>query len=79
MNVTLTPELESYIADQIKSGRYTSPSEVIGDALRRKIGAEALDRRLAAAMAEVEQGLGREATASYFDERKRRLQQKFAP
>lgn len=34
MNVSLTPELENFIADKVKSGRYTSASEVVREALR---------------------------------------------
>ena len=34
MNVSLTPELEQLVAEKVKSGRYTSASEVIREALR---------------------------------------------
>ena len=34
MNVSLTPELENFVADKVKSGRYTSASEVVREALR---------------------------------------------
>lgn len=34
MNVSLTPELEKYIQDKVESGRYTSASEVVREALR---------------------------------------------
>ena len=34
MNVSLTPELEQYINEQVKSGKYASVSEIIGEALR---------------------------------------------
>lgn len=34
MNVSLTPELEQFVADKVKSGRYTSASEVVREALR---------------------------------------------
>ena len=34
MNVSLTPELEQLVADKVRSGRYTSASEVIREALR---------------------------------------------
>lgn len=36
MNVSLTPELESYVRDRVKSGQYSSSSEVIREALRVK-------------------------------------------
>lgn len=34
MNVSLTPELEKFVADKVESGRYNSASEVVREALR---------------------------------------------
>ncbi len=34
MNVSLTPELENFVATKVQSGRYNSASEVIREALR---------------------------------------------
>jgi antitoxin ParD1/3/4 len=34
MNVSLTPELDKYVAEKVSSGRYTSASEVMREALR---------------------------------------------
>ena len=34
MNVSLTPELEKFVNDKVASGRYTSASEVVREALR---------------------------------------------
>ena len=34
MNVSLTPEFDKFIADKVASGRYTSASEVVREALR---------------------------------------------
>ena len=34
MNVSLTPELDSYVQEKVKSGRYSSASEVVREALR---------------------------------------------
>jgi antitoxin ParD1/3/4 len=34
MNVSLTPELEHWVNEKVRSGRYTSASEVIREALR---------------------------------------------
>ena len=60
MNVSLTPELEKFVANKVQSGRYTSASEVVREALRlleqHEISREAqlkafneeLDRRIAA-------------------------------
>ena len=35
MNISLTPQLEKLVQDRVKSGRYTSASEVVREALRR--------------------------------------------
>jgi antitoxin ParD1/3/4 len=34
MNVSLTSELEEFVAGKVKSGRYSSASEVVREALR---------------------------------------------
>jgi antitoxin ParD1/3/4 len=34
MNVSLTPELDQFVAAKVDSGRYTSASEVVREALR---------------------------------------------
>lgn len=34
MNVSLTPELEKFVQGKVESGRYTSASEVVREALR---------------------------------------------
>ena len=34
MNVSLTPELDKFVASKVESGRYTSASEVVREALR---------------------------------------------
>ncbi len=34
MNVSITPELEQFVAHKVESGRYTSASEVVREALR---------------------------------------------
>ena len=34
MNVSLTPELDQFVAAKVASGRYTSASEVVREALR---------------------------------------------
>ena len=34
MNVSLTPELETFVQTKVTSGRYTSASEVVREALR---------------------------------------------
>ena len=34
MDLTLTPELEQIISEEVESGRYASPAEVVGEGLR---------------------------------------------
>ncbi|WP_293146146.1 MULTISPECIES: type II toxin-antitoxin system ParD family antitoxin [unclassified Microcoleus] len=34
MNISLTPELERLIQEQVKKGRYSSVSEMVGESLR---------------------------------------------
>jgi antitoxin ParD1/3/4 len=34
MNVSLTPELEAFVGDKVKSGLYNSASEVVRESLR---------------------------------------------
>lgn len=64
MNVSLTPELQRYIEDQVRSGRYQSASEVVRESLRLKqqveelhaARLEALRRDLDAGLAELDRG-----------------------
>ena len=34
MNISLTPELEQFVQDKVRSGMYTSASEVVRESLR---------------------------------------------
>ena len=57
MNVSLTPELEEYIAGKVASGLYHSSSEVIREGLRLLKEQDAVrEMRLAALRREVEDG-----------------------
>lgn len=58
MNVSLTPELEALIKEKVASGRYSTASEVVRDALRAlelrdKTNAE----KLAELRAEIQKGI----------------------
>ena len=58
MNVSLTPELEDLIAQKVQSGRYTSASEVIREALRVLEEQDQLrQQRLDAIRREIDEGL----------------------
>jgi antitoxin ParD1/3/4 len=66
MNVSLTPELEQLVHLKVRTGRYTSASEVVREALRlmeQRDQAQALHRdeirkRIAAGMASLRAGEG---------------------
>jgi len=55
MNVSLTPELDNFVAGKVESGRYNSASEVVREALRLL---EEHDRARAAQLAAFNQELG---------------------
>jgi antitoxin ParD1/3/4 len=58
MNVSLTPELEQLVAEKVESGRYTSASEVIREALRLLEEQDQLrQNRLAAVRQKIDRGL----------------------
>lgn len=58
MNVSLTPELEQMVAEKVQSGRYTSASEVIREALRLLEEQDQLKRkRLTEVRQKIDRGL----------------------
>jgi antitoxin ParD1/3/4 len=66
MNVSLTPELEELIQARVRSGRYTSASEVVREALRllqdrdelRRLRVEELRAKVAAGLDSLDRGEG---------------------
>lgn len=60
MNVSLTPELEKFVASKVESGRYHSASEVVREALRLL---EERDQVKTAQLTEFNQELGRRLDA----------------
>ena len=64
MNVSLTPELDKFVAGKVESGRYNSASEVVREALRlleehdRARGAQiaAFNQELGARLASLDRG-----------------------
>jgi antitoxin ParD1/3/4 len=64
MNVSLTPELERFVQDKVRSGRYLSASEVVREALRlldeqdrlRAFRLEELRREIAVGLEQAERG-----------------------
>ena len=79
MNVSLTPELDKFVAGKVESGRYNSASEVVREALRLL---EEHDRARSAQLAVFNQELGARLASLDRGERvdpasaKRRLEQK---
>jgi antitoxin ParD1/3/4 len=55
MNVSLTPELDKFVAGKVESGRYNSASEVVREALRLL---DEHDRARSAQLAAFNQELG---------------------
>lgn len=64
MNISLTPELENLVDEKVKTGRYTSASEVIREALRlfsdyeeaRQRGIADLNRKIEEGLAQANRG-----------------------
>jgi antitoxin ParD1/3/4 len=75
MNVSLTPELEGFIQERVKSGRYHSASEVVREALRlledrdelRRLRLDEMRRKIAKGLASLDRG-EREPGEQVFDE-----------
>jgi antitoxin ParD1/3/4 len=76
MNISLTKELEEYVAQQVRSGHYSSASEVVREALRGHLREKAerdIQMRIARARAEVQAGDVAEATPEFFEEARQRI------
>ena len=64
MNVSLTPELDKFVAGKVESGRYNSASEVVREALRlleeheqaRSAQLAAFNREIGARLASLDRG-----------------------
>jgi antitoxin ParD1/3/4 len=58
MNISLTPELEALVEEKVKSGLYTSASEVVREALRLLVRVdEVRQRELAELNRAIDEGL----------------------
>ena len=80
MNISLTDELEDYVANQVKTGYYKSASEVIREALRNQIKLSMehkLQSRLNISRQEVEGGQARLADQNYFDDKRAKLRTRY--
>jgi antitoxin ParD1/3/4 len=64
LNVSLTPELEEFVQERVRTGRYTSASEVVREALRllqdrdelRRLRMDELRVRVAAGLDSLDRG-----------------------
>lgn len=85
MNVSLTEELERRVEERVRSGLYTSASELIREALRlffqfddaRRQQVEELNRRIAVGLAQLDRGEGvpaDQARQASLERRSRRAQ-----
>jgi len=80
MNISLTPELESFVAEQLQTGHYKSASEIIREALRnqiRKSMKDNLDFRVESARQQVAEGSVLEANADYFERKRKMVREKY--
>lgn len=58
MNVSLTPKLEAFVKDKVKSGSYNSSSEVVREALRLLEQRDAQEQlKLETLRAEIQKGM----------------------
>src|SRR5215813_3895711 len=72
MNVSLTPELDEYVAEKVRSGLYSSASEVIREGLRllreqeelRRIRLQELKREISIGLEQLENGQGKTYTSA---------------
>ena len=76
MNISLTPELEKFVTDQVKSGQYKSSSEVIREALREQLRSAVesnLDMRIATARIQADEGKTTIADSKFFESKRQRV------
>ena len=76
MDISLTPELEEYVATELKTGHYTSSSEVIREALRNQIRqsmSHQLEQRISAGRQQVTDGRVIRVDADYFDDKREKI------
>lgn len=80
MNISLTKNLEEYVASQMQTGYYASASEVIREALRSQIKSSIsrqLDECIALGRQQVEEGKVVVADDTYFDKAREYVKGKY--
>lgn len=76
MDLTLAPDLEAYVAEQVKSGAFPSASDVVADALRRKMREDDvadLREKLRRSEGDLEAGRTVVADEAFFDRLRERV------
>jgi len=80
MNITLTKDLEKFVAAKVRDGGYTDASEVVRDALRdfraKDDPAETDSRELAELLLPAVRGPHRPLTARHFEQLRERARRK---
>lgn len=82
MNISLTKDLEDYVASKVQTGHYASASEVIREALRNQIKFSVntqFDERIAIGRQQVEEGKFNVADSAYFDKAREYVKKKYMP
>ncbi len=82
MNVSLTPELEKYVNDKVKTGRYNSASEVMREGLR-SLQNDELRREILLGVEQIRNGQGiilngPDELKEFFEDVKRRGRERLA-
>ena len=80
MNVSLTKELEDYVAAQVKTGHYGSASEVIREALRMKIKEERralLSERIEKSEGQIARGEVIVADEAFYESKKKMIRDRY--
>ncbi len=79
MNITLTPDSEQYLREQLASGKFPSPDDVISEALRRMRAydqkMDELRRDIAVGIEQADQGLAAEFTEATLERVKTKARQ----
>lgn len=79
MNITLTPDSEQYLREQLAAGKFPSPDEVISEALRRmRLYDQKMDelrRDIDVGIEQADQGLATEFNEATLDRVKAKARQ----
>jgi putative addiction module CopG family antidote len=80
MNISLTKELEDYVAAQLKTGHYGSASEVIREALRTQIKEQRralLNERIEKSEGQIARGEVIVADEAFYESKKKMIRDRY--